>query len=104
MQKVALNRIMYFDGFESECSDDLSAKIVQDCLDHAFDSRNQLLQKIPCFTSRYLEIGALIFQEWMNSIGPVHDLLRIKLTQHFEFQVFIKEFTQFIKENTQKQT
>ena len=87
---------MYFDGLD-ECSDEFSAKIVQECLDHALESRNQLLQEIPCYSTRYLRVGARIFQEWMLSNGFFHDSLRVALTQHIEFQVFIKEFTQFIK-------
>ena len=101
MHKVSLNRIMYFDGFE-DCSDGFSAKVVQKCLESSPDAKNQLLHTIPCFTTTYLEIGARIFQEWMNSNGFVHDSLRIKLTQYIEFQVFITEFMQFVKEKTKK--
>jgi hypothetical protein len=98
MEKVTINRIMYFDGFESECSDQMSALIVTQCVKlQNYIQKESLKNEMSCLNEKYLYICAQLFNVWLNTKDELHNEMSLILKKIPQFQFFIEYFTPFVK-------
>jgi len=100
MNKVAINRIMYFDGFDPEngCSDHISAFIVSKCIKlQNYKDKEGLNNETSCLNEKYLYICAQLFNVWVNETGELHDEMSLILKKIPQFKFFIEYFSPFIE-------
>ena len=95
MDKVSFNRIMYFDGFESDCEDQISALVVQKCLKIQHE-KIALNNETECLNKKYLHICAQLFHAWINTQGQLHDEMLVVLKKIPEFKFFIRYFRPYL--------
>lgn len=97
MERVSFNRIMYFDGFDNDCSDQLSALIVQKCLKMQGSEKINLKNETKCLNKKYLLVCAQLFHAWITTDGQLHNELLVVLKKIPQFEFFIEYFKPYLK-------
>ena len=97
MNKVSMNRIMYFDGFDDDCPDKMSALIVRECLKNQDEREKIKLNKEKsCLNLKYLWVGVELFYVWLHASGEIEEEMLGVLKKIPQFQVFIEYFKEYL--------